>query len=301
MPNRTWFIQLSAEAISEAIVGSQESFDLGAECGVDREPQKEICDDEWKHSLSRDCQTIRDHVTRWGFAEPHRVFSCPRLVSGGNDSSRIRVQQVAAPPPLVAALFFRPKTPVYRRCAASGASLPECGSSAMSLLQQPISGVVPPATAEATVMTVWPSVASTTMGRSLGRLYRIREGFGPVSVGRLALLATIPIGLMLYLSMRLPWAIMRYRLTNRRVMIERGINPKVEQYVDLDRFDAIDLVVSAGQEWYAAGDLVFRRGPIETLRLSGVSRPESFRQTCLKVRQSYVAVASAQREAVGAA
>jgi len=150
-------------------------------------------------------------------------------------------------------------------------------------------------------MTVWPSVASTGLGRSLGRLYRIRAGFGPISVGRLALLATIPLGLMLYLSMRLPWAIKRYRLTNRRVMIERGINPQVEQFVDLDRFDAIDLVVSAGQEWYAAGDLVFRRGPIETLRLSGVSRPESFRQTCLKVRQSYVAVASAQREAVGAA
>jgi len=166
---------------------------------------------------------------------------------------------------------------------------------------QPISGVVPPATAEATVMTVWPSVASTTLGRSLGRIYRIREGFGPVSIGRLALLATIPIGLMLYFSMRLPWAITRYRLTNRRVMIERGINPKVEQYVDLDRFDAIDLVVSHGQEWYAAGDLVFRRGPIETLRLSGVSRPESFRQTCLKVRQSYVTVAAAQRDAVGAA
>jgi hypothetical protein len=76
MPNRNWFIQLSAEAISEAIVSSQELFDLGAECGVDREPQKEICDDEWKHSSSRDCQTIRDHVTRWGFAEPHRVFLC---------------------------------------------------------------------------------------------------------------------------------------------------------------------------------------------------------------------------------
>jgi len=74
MPNRTWFIQLSAEAISEAIDSSQELFGLGAECGVDREPQKEISEDEWKHSTSRDCQTIRDHVTRWGFAEPHRVF-----------------------------------------------------------------------------------------------------------------------------------------------------------------------------------------------------------------------------------
>jgi hypothetical protein len=165
----------------------------------------------------------------------------------------------------------------------------------------PVSGVVPPSVAEATVMTVWPSVACTTIGQVLGRLYRIREGFGPLSFGRMALLATIPVGLGLYLSMRLPWAIRRYRLTNRRVMIERGVNPKVEQYVDLDRFDAIDVVVSPGQEWYAAGDLVFRRGQIETLRLPGVSRPESFRRTCLEARQAYVSVAAAQRDAVGVA
>jgi hypothetical protein len=157
---------------------------------------------------------------------------------------------------------------------------------------QIISGVVPPAVAEATVMTVWPSVGSTGLGRALGRLYRIKSGLGPISVGRLALLATIPLGMMLYLSLRLPWAIRRYRLTNRRVTVERGVSPQVEQYVDLDRFDAIDLVVQPGQEWYDCGDLVFRRGPIETLRLPGVSRPEPFRQTCLKVRQSYVSVAA---------
>lgn len=169
----------------------------------------------------------------------------------------------------------------------------------MTSNQQAISGVVPPASAEATIMTVWPSVASTGLGQALGRVYRIREGFGPISVGRLVLLATIPIGLMLYLTMRLPWAIRRYRLTNRRVMIERGVNPRVEQYVDLDRFDAIDVVVSPGQEWYAAGDLVFRRGAIETLRLPGVSRPESFRRVCLEARQAYVSVAAVQPEAVG--
>jgi hypothetical protein len=171
----------------------------------------------------------------------------------------------------------------------------------MSASVQAISGVVPPAVAEATVMTVWPSVASTGLGQALGRLYRLKGGFGPLSFGRLALLATIPVGLMLYLTMRLPWAIRRYRLTNRRVMIERGINPRIEQYVDLDRFDAIDVVVGPGQEWYAAGDLVFRRGPIETLRLPGVSRPESFRRTCLETRQSYVSVAAAMGTPVGAA
>jgi hypothetical protein len=164
-----------------------------------------------------------------------------------------------------------------------------------------ISGVVPPSVAEATIMTIWPSVASTGLGKALGRLYRIREGFGPISIGRLALLATIPIGLMLYLSLRLPWAIRRYRLTNRRVRIEQGINPQVVQFVTLDGFDAIDLEVSPGQEWYAAGDLVFRRGPIETLRLPGVSRPESFRRVCLEARQAYVGAAKHQPEPIGAA
>ncbi len=127
MPNRTWFIQLFAEAISEATDSSQELFGLGAECGVDREPQKEISDYEWKHPSSRDCQTIRDHVTRWGFAEPHRVFFVSaRFVSGGTIHCRVRFQQLAAPPPFVAALFFRAKTAVYSRIALP-ASLPDCG------------------------------------------------------------------------------------------------------------------------------------------------------------------------------
>lgn len=169
------------------------------------------------------------------------------------------------------------------------------------MVQSSISGVVPPSVAEATIMTVWPSVASTGMGKMLGRLYRIRDGFGPFSLGRLALLATIPIGLMLYLSLRLPWAIKRYRLTNRRVVIEIGINPRVVQYVALDNFDAIDVEISPGQEWFAAGDLVFRRGQIKTLHLHGVSRPESFRRACLSAHLAYGGAAKAQPEPVGAA
>jgi len=164
----------------------------------------------------------------------------------------------------------------------------------------PVSGVVPPSVAEATIMTVWPSVASTWAGRTLGLLYRIKEGFGPVSIGRIALLATVPFGLLLYLSLRAPWAIRRYRLTNRRVIIEQGINPKVRQFVGLDGFDAIQVDVTPGQEWYAAGDLVFRRGAVETLRLPGVSRPESFRRVCLEARQAYVSVAELRPELTGA-
>jgi len=63
--------------------------------------------------------------------------------------------------------------------------------------------------------------------------------------------------------------------------------------IELDRFDVIEIDCKPGQEWFAAGDLVFKRGDVETFRLEGVSRPESFRQTCLKSHQSYVGVKQA--------
>lgn len=70
-----------------------------------------------------------------------------------------------------------------------------------------------------------------------------------------------------------------------------------EAAVNLDNFDEIKIEVQKGQEWYPAGDMIFRRGDVETLRLLGVSRPETFRQTCLKAHVSFVGV----RQAVGTA
>lgn len=233
------------------------------------------------------------NVTRWGSAEPQRDFFCA----------------------LIGSVFvFASSSDVLCRGALFTATA--CGTithngahlallwilvQAFSMAMQSIAGVSPPEVTETTVMTVWPSVAATSLGRTLGRVFRIRDGFGPVSLGRLALLACLPIGLMLYLSMRLPWAIQRYRLTNRRVIVERGIGGKIQQYCDLDQFDSIELVQDPGQEWYAAGDLVFRKGAVEKFRLPGVSRPEPFRQTCLKVQQSYRSVAAIQAHAAGAA
>ena len=59
--------------------------------------------------------------------------------------------------------------------------------------------------------------------------------------------------------------------------------------------DRIDIVVQPGQEWFKAGDLVFYMGNVETFRLDGVSRPEAFRQTCLKSHLSYTGVREAVR------
>lgn len=171
-------------------------------------------------------------------------------------------------------------------------------------MQQAIAGVTPAEVQEATVMTVWPSVAMFGAGRLLGRLYAIRwPDIYIFRLGHLMALAMIPVSLVLFFLRILPGVGLRYRLTNRRVIVERGIMGTVERgimgteekSVDLDRFDAIDIDVLPGQAWYDAGDLVFRLGNTETFRLEGVSRPEAFRQTILKARMVYVGLKKSRR------
>lgn len=189
-------------------------------------------------------------------------------------------------------------------------------------MKQAIAGVVPPETGEVTIMEVWPSVAALEGGRFWGRLYGNRSGITvpgtPIllTVGKIIALLSIPLVLPIYFLMLLPcfiylpklgplprvyvsnpWA-RRYRLTNRRVIVERA-SGEIEASVGLENFDQIDVVVLPGQEWYPAGDLVFRQGTVETFRLSGVPRPETFRQTCLKAQRAHSSVKKAvAREAV---
>lgn len=158
----------------------------------------------------------------------------------------------------------------------------------MLAAQQPIAGVTPAQTREVTVMTVFPTLGATSAGRLIGRLCGIRAGYGAFTVGKLFAIFLIPFAIGLYVVSLLPGVIERYKLTNRRVIVQRGLRAVDDRWVDFDRFDAIDVEVLPGQEWFPAGDLVFRRGAIETFRLAGVSRPETFRHTCLAARRGYL-------------
>jgi hypothetical protein len=179
-------------------------------------------------------------------------------------------------------------------------------------MTQPIAGVAPTGIQEVTVMTVWPSLSATTFGRFWGRLFGIEVGFRifgvPLTIGRLMALVSIPFMLALYFLMRLPrfpgviigiknpWCWV-YRLTNRRVVVENPFGAEIKS-VSLDRFNSIDVVVEPGQAWFKAGDLVFRLGAVETFRIGGVPRPETFRHTCLKANMSFVGVQKAKAAGV---
>ena len=159
-------------------------------------------------------------------------------------------------------------------------------------MTQALAAPLPAERRETTSMTIWPSLAVYASGRFLGRLYSIR--FPDIYIfrlGNLLALASIPYALALYFYRVLPRVGVRYRLTDQRIMIERGgLGGTVERAVALDGFDTIDIAVQPGQEWFHAGDLVFRRSGTEVFRLGAVSRPETFRQTCLKARAAYVGV-----------
>lgn len=161
-------------------------------------------------------------------------------------------------------------------------------------MKQAISGVSPPAGYESTVMTVWPSMGRTPFGQLLGRLYSIKAGIGNVlTLGNLIALASIPQALALFFLSLAPWSCLRYRLTNRRVVVERGFIARVEKEVSLDNFDTIEIEVKPGQEWYPCGDLVFYKGKIETFRVEGVPHLEGFRHTCLNAQRGFAGVKSA--------
>ena len=144
--------------------------------------------------------------------------------------------------------------------------------------------------AESPIMTVWPTIGATAAGNLVGRLSGLRLGYGFFTLGKVLALATIPITLAVFCWQLLPWVCRRYALTNRRVVIQKGLSVSDGPSVGLDEFDDIAILVLPGQEWLRAGEVVFRRGETEVLRLSGVSRPEIFRQVCLKAKRALLSV-----------
>lgn len=161
-------------------------------------------------------------------------------------------------------------------------------------MDQAISGVSPASVQETVIMTVWPSNAMFWLGRFLGRYYAVRfPDIYFLRIGNLIALISIPVALVLFFMRVAPWIGQRYTLTNRRVVVYKGLLIEEERSVALDRFDRVDIDVLPGQAWYYAGDLVFRLGNTETFRLAGVSRPEAFRSQVIKAHMAYVGVKKA--------
>ena len=166
-------------------------------------------------------------------------------------------------------------------------------------MTQANSDTAPPQQPEVTAMVVWPTIGATALGRWVGRMCGVKIGFGGFfTLGKLFALATIPVSLAVFAWQLMPLVCRRYRLTDRRIIVQKGLGAIDGRAIGLDEFDAIDVEVLPGQQWLHAGELLFKREGTEVFRLSGVSRAEVFGRICLEVRAALISVGEVvQRQA----
>jgi hypothetical protein len=158
---------------------------------------------------------------------------------------------------------------------------------------QPISGVS--AGVEAEIMTVYPSIAATIMGRRVGRVAQaIPLKTSGVSWPRLlvalplwiiAVPILLPLALVLYLLQKVFGR--RYVLTNRSLQVRQAVGIRTFQHVPLADVKEVALEELPGQAFMKAADLVVLSADGKRLaRLEGVPRPVVFRQTILEARDA---------------
>ena len=150
---------------------------------------------------------------------------------------------------------------------------------------------------ERTVVAVWPSIASTGIGRMIGSLIQSAPEIRlPVLNVNLALAPTLllgPIAAAVYLWVKVIGQ--RYTVTSRRVLIQGSLNQKLNEQVPLEQIAEVAVApYRDGQEFYHSADVVLLdQAGKELMRLEAVMRPGVFRQNILETRDARVKVQDA--------
>jgi hypothetical protein len=145
--------------------------------------------------------------------------------------------------------------------------------------RQVVTGVVPPGVDEALIREVWPSVASQPAIASLGRALTNTIVLAPLAWGLMA---------AAYFGKLLPFLARRYALTNRRVLIRKGLKGIPGDSVPLSDIDEVRLVTDGNSDFFRAGTLEIVSGGKVLLTLKGIPEPESFRHAILNARNAWV-------------
>lgn len=150
---------------------------------------------------------------------------------------------------------------------------------------QAIAGVSP--TTEARIMTEFPSVGASGIGRLVGQMMNSI----PISIFGVKLsyivfgLPLAPLGLLLFLWNR-PFGA-RYILTNRSVQSWSSLGTQRTATVDLNDIASVDLDQRPGQSFFRASDIRLKAANGSTiLLLAGVCDPGAFRNAIQRAIQS---------------
>ncbi len=157
---------------------------------------------------------------------------------------------------------------------------------------QAIAGVS--ASDETEIRLKYPSIASTSLGRVIGKLSNCTPmriwGIRPSSL--IFPLPLAPLGVALYAWLKLTGP--KYVLTNRSVQQCTSLGSQTQQSVDLMDIDEIDLHQEPGQEFYNAANLTLidRQGD-RLMRIEGVPCADMFCASILKARDARLETADA--------
>jgi hypothetical protein len=134
--------------------------------------------------------------------------------------------------------------------------------------EQVVTGVVAPQAGEALIREVFPSVAAIPAVATLGRSLILSIVLAP-----LGWFLMLPF----YFLKILPGMARRYTLTNRRVMIRRGLKPVASGEVNLGDIDDVRVVTDGNSKFFRAANLEIVSGGKVVLTLPGCPEAEAFR------------------------
>jgi uncharacterized membrane protein YdbT with pleckstrin-like domain len=148
----------------------------------------------------------------------------------------------------------------------------------------PVTGLVPPQRGEALIRETWPGVNDVPGVAGLAHALMRTIVLAP-----LAWLLLAPC----YFKKVLPFIAKRYTLTNRRVMIRRGLKPKPAREVALTDIQDVRIEPGTFNSFYRTATLeIVSKGQV-AMRLRAVKDPETFRQAVLNAKAAWGRAAAA--------
>jgi hypothetical protein len=146
--------------------------------------------------------------------------------------------------------------------------------------RQAITGVIPPLLREGMIREVFPTVIAVNAGAAL-LAKKVMQTY------ILAPLGFLIVGPLFALKFA-PFLCKRYTLTNRRLMIQRGLKPKPVKEVALADIDEVRYDPNAVDPFYVSGTLeIVSKGQV-VMTLPGVPEPEGFRHAIINSLHAWV-------------
>jgi hypothetical protein len=147
-----------------------------------------------------------------------------------------------------------------------------------------VTGLMPPQKGEALIRETWPGVEDVPGVAGLAHTLMRTIVLAP-----LAWLLLAPA----YFKKVLPFVAKRYTLTNKRLMIRRGLKPTPSREVPLQDIDDVRIAEGSISSFYRTATLeVISKGQV-ALRLKAVKDPESFRRAVLNAKDAWGKAAAA--------